>query len=65
MKPAPSRAQVDGVQPLHMRTVNITPPTSIVKRVTGTKQDNHLHILGQTTMDMEVEPQSMESNVYP
>lgn len=65
MRPAPSRAQVVGVQPLHMRTVNITPPTSIVRRVIGTRLDNHQHTLGQTTMDMEVEPQSMERNVYP
>ena len=37
--------QVDGVQPLHMRTQSLTTLGSIVKRVTGTQNQLHLHLL--------------------
>ena len=36
--------QVDGVQHQHMKTLDLTTPGSIVKKVTGTQNQLHLHI---------------------
>ena len=36
--------QVDGVQHQHMKTLDPTTPGSIVKKVTGTQNQLHLHI---------------------